>query len=138
MEELTALRPAGVHLPAGYSHAVRVSGPILCIAGQAPLGPAGELVGPGDFAAQVEQALTNLDLVLAAAGLAFPAVAALTLYVSPSVARADLGALREPLRRRSGAAPPPAITLLFVQGLMDPDWLIEIQATAVGPEGAGA
>lgn len=128
MEPLTVISPAGVHPPAGYSHAVLTSGPLLHVSGQVALDPAGALVGAGDLAAQAEQAFANLDAVLAAASLAFDAVAALTIYIAGGSQAAGV-ALRAPLRRRITGAPP-AMTVVFVAALMHPDWLIEIQATA--------
>jgi enamine deaminase RidA (YjgF/YER057c/UK114 family) len=42
--------------------------------------------------------------------------------------------LGDPLKRRMEEAEPPPMTLVFVSQLLDPDWLIEVQATAVVDE----
>lgn len=129
MADLTFLAPASLHTPVGYSHAVVSGGPTVHVAGQVALDAGGQLVGRGDFAVQAEQALVNVELALAAAGADFASVASLTIYVTADVPRAALVGLSEPLRRRFDAAPP-AITLLIVQGLMNADWLVEVQAVA--------
>lgn len=131
MVRLTCLEPPGLAPATGYSHAVVSDGTLVHVAGQVALDERGETVGIGDFGAQVERALANLDLALAAAGATFGSVAAMTIYVAAHVGHVELEALREPLRRRAGSARPPAITLLFVHALTHPDWLVEVQGTAV-------
>lgn len=131
MGELAFLQPAGLHSPRGYSHAVVSAGRLVHVAGQVALQTDGTLVGPGDVGAQAEQALANLELALASAEATFASVASLSIFVAAAVPHAELARLREPLRRRIGVGPPPAITLLFVHALMDPDWLVEVQAVAI-------
>lgn len=128
---LSFLRPDDLAVSKGYSHGVISTGPLLHVAGQVALDATGQTVGVGDLGKQAEQALSNLERVLVAAGVVFGSVAALTVYVVSAVPRTDLGALGEALRRRIAQGPPPAITLLFVHALMDPEWLIEVQAVAV-------
>ncbi len=131
MGTLDVLQPSGLATPRGYSHVVVSKGPLVHVAGQVAVDEVGATVGIGDFAAQAEQALNNVELALQAAGSDFGSVATLTLYCASSVDPSRLAALRDPLRRRLTAGKLPAITLLFVHALMDPDWLIEIQATAI-------
>lgn len=47
---------------------------------------------------------------------------------------ACLRALGGPFRKRFGEVAAPTSALIFVDGLMNPEWLIEIQAVAVGAE----
>lgn len=131
MGALDFLQPPGLATPRGYSHVVVSNGPLVHVAGQVAVDEVGATVGIGDFAAQVERALNNVELALQAAGSDFGSVATLTIYCAASVDPGGLAALQEPLRQRLTAGKPPAITLLFVHALMDPDWLIEIQATAI-------
>ena len=129
--------PPGVATPAGYSHAVVTQGPLVHVAGQVALDADGTTVAVRDFAGQVEQALANLDRVLAAAGSAFGDIASLTILCVASVDRERLVALREPLRRRYAPNRPPAITVVFVAGLLREEWLVEVQAVAAVPATSG-
>ena len=54
--------------PPDYSHAAVARGGLVHTAGAVPLDAEGNLVGPGDFAAQTRQTLANLRAALAAAG----------------------------------------------------------------------
>jgi len=55
--------------PAGYSHAVIVSGgKMIFLAGQVGLDKSGQMVGKDDFRAQSMQAFVNLKAALAAVG----------------------------------------------------------------------
>ena len=53
----------------------------MFLAGQVAQDGDGQLVGPGDLAAQVEQAMLNVAAGLEAAGATFDDVAKTTLYV---------------------------------------------------------
>lgn len=131
---LQMLSPGGSPPSDGYSQAVVSDGPLVHIAGQVSVDRANVTVGVGDFAAQVEQALNNLEAALAGAGGGFASLAALTIYCVASVDRKALPALSRSLRARIGERPPPAITLVFVAALLHPHWLIEVQAVGVaGP-----
>src|SRR5579864_381408 len=63
------LNPDGLNKPAGYTHVV-VTEPhkLVYISGQVAWDAKGEIVGKGDFRAQVTKALENLKLALSAAG----------------------------------------------------------------------
>jgi enamine deaminase RidA (YjgF/YER057c/UK114 family) len=116
----------------GFSQAMDVSGAqrVLFCAGQTSNDENGVPLHAGDMAAQVDQALTNLETVLTGAGLTFANVVRLNYYTTdvPSFiasAPAILGARLGPARCK------PASTLLGVTSLFHPDILIEIEATAV-------
>jgi enamine deaminase RidA (YjgF/YER057c/UK114 family) len=138
MGAIDFLQPTGLYPPQGYSHAVVSSGRLVHVAGQVALGLDGALTGKGNLAAQAERAFANLDLALSAADATFASVASLTIYIAAAAPRADLSKLRDPIRRRLGAGPAPAMTLVFVHALMDPDWLVEVQALAVAGEPGAA
>jgi 2-iminobutanoate/2-iminopropanoate deaminase len=66
--------------PHGFSNVVEVPpGRLVFITGQMALDAEGQLVGPGDFAAQVEQVFDNLVAALAAADATFDHVIKLTV-----------------------------------------------------------
>ncbi len=64
-----------------YSQAVR-TGNLLFTAGQVPLDPATGKLVEGDIKAQAEQAMKNLQAVLAAAGTGFAHVVKTTVYLA--------------------------------------------------------
>ena len=86
-------------------------------------------VGVGDFPRQMEKALDNVRLALAAAGAKPEDVVRVTTYVvdyGPDKLDTIVGALAEFF-----GPDYPAATLLGVQALALPDLLVEIEVTAV-------
>ena len=125
------LNPPGLYdpRPNGYSHVACIDLParLIHVAGQGGEDAAGRL--PADFAAQVEQALDNLQTALAAAGAGLADVARLTaLVVDHSEQR--LAVFSQALMRRWGALPTPACTLIPVPRLALDGMLFEIDASA--------
>jgi enamine deaminase RidA (YjgF/YER057c/UK114 family) len=124
--------PATLHRPLGYSHVAEVvSGKIVFIAGQVAFDQTGQLAGKDDFAAQVQQVFANLKSALESAGGTFADVVKLNIYCVDRVDRTQLPALRETRDRFVNTQAPPVSTLVFVSGLVRPEWLIEIEAIAV-------
>lgn len=120
----------GLHVPRSYSHLVVSDGPLVHVAGQVALDTEGRNVGVGDFGLQAAQAFSNLATALAGAGSNPSLLVSLTIYITASVPRSELTTLQSvPALHLSSE--PPAITLLYVDSLLDPDWLIEVQAVAV-------
>ena len=112
-----------------YSHAVEVSGlkRLLIISGQFGVATNREL--GADFASQCEQAMDNVEALLAAGRMTTSHVAKITYYVTRAE---DFPALVEIRRRRWAWEPAPAVTAIVVSGLARPEYLIEIEALAVG------
>lgn len=116
----------------GFSQAVEVpagSRWVVC-SGQTSVDADGNPLHAGDMAAQLRQALDNLEAVLKAAGLTLAHVVRLNYYTTDVAGY--LQASGEVARRFSGGVPP-AGTLLGVAALFHPDILIEVEATACGP-----
>ncbi len=128
------LNPDGISKPANYTHVVTAQGSrIVYIAGQVSVDKDGNVVGAGDLAKQAEQVYENLKTCLASVGATFADVTKLTTFIvsyRPSVDRAILGVARQ---KYLPAENPPASTLVGVQSLATPDYMIEIEATAVLP-----
>jgi enamine deaminase RidA (YjgF/YER057c/UK114 family) len=119
----------------GFSHALSTAGGrIVWLAGQNGTDAAGRIVHPGDLVSQLDLALDNLLVALAAAGGAPEHVVQLRIYV------ADLDAYRTgrgrlgPVWRRHFGRYYPAMTLLGVSGFFDPAALVEVDGVAVLPE----
>jgi 2-iminobutanoate/2-iminopropanoate deaminase len=112
--------------PTGYSHAAR-AGQTLFIAGQVAQDRTGKLVGKGDFEAQAKQVYTNLVNILKESGGAPQNVVKMTTFIThPSY----LEAFRK-VRGQFFTEPLPPNTLLVVESLASPDYMIEVEAIAV-------
>ena len=109
-----------------YSLATR-AGNLLFISGQVALDGAGQLVGRGDVEAQCRQVLANIKALVEAAGGTMDDVAKTTTFVT------NMRDLPRTLavRREFFQPPYPASTAVQISQLVDPEWLIEIEAIAV-------
>ena len=128
------LNPEGLPKPEPYRQVAVASGSrTVFLAGQVARTAAGEPVGAGDLAAQVEQAYLNVATALAAVGGSFDDVAKLTLYVvdwsGDKMAALGVGVGRT--AAKLGVDPVKPITLIGVAALGEPDLLVEVDATAV-------
>ena len=113
----------------GFVQANVVSGAdkILFCSGQVSVDENGSVVHADDMAAQMGQALDNLDAVLSEAGMSLENVVKLTIYVTDM--DAAFGAFPTVAGRVGGAKA--AQTLLGVSRLAFPGLMVEIEATAV-------
>jgi enamine deaminase RidA (YjgF/YER057c/UK114 family) len=109
---------------------VVVSGNTVYISGQVAANEKGEVIGKGDLRAQVTRVYENLATCLKAAGLSFSDVVKMNTYVV-NFKPEDLGVIRDVRKNYLSADHPPASTLVGVQALASPDWLVEIEAIAV-------
>ena len=92
----------------------------------------GTIVGLGDAAAQADQAMRNVELLLGEAGAALADIVKMTVYVTDWVHR-------EPVYRAIGQwlrGIHYCSTGVTVAGLARPEWVVEIDVVAVIPEGA--
>ena len=126
------LNPKGLEAPVGYAHVAKISGgTAVHIAGQAPFDERGQVVGKGDFVAQFTRVMSNLKTAIEAAGGRPNQYAVLTIYITNLEAywnnKKPLG---EAYRAVFGKYFP-AITLVEVKRLYNPDCMIEISGVAV-------
>lgn len=127
---LECLNPAGLPTPATYSQVVIATGArLVFVAGQEPEDEQGNLVGSGDLAAQARQVFGNLGRALAAAGARPDQVAKITIYVA-GYRREQLPVI-EAARVTLFGEHRPADVLVGVAALSSPEFLIEVDATAV-------
>jgi len=126
------LNPAGLESPVGYSHIAKITGgTIVHVAGQAPFDANGQVVGKGDFVAQFTQVMRNLKRAVEAAGGRPEQYAILTIYITDLESywanKKPLGAAyREVFGKYF-----PAITLVEVKRLYNPDCMVEISGVAL-------
>ncbi len=128
------LNPDGLHKNPAYSQAVVATGDVqtVYVGGQNAVDTAGNVVGRDDIKVQAEQIFVNLETALAAAGARLDHVVKWNIYV---VQGQPPRPAFEVFQGVWGNRPdPPLITLLFVSGLAQPDYLMEIDAVAVVPE----
>jgi enamine deaminase RidA (YjgF/YER057c/UK114 family) len=117
----------------GFSHAsLQEGGKSLHLAGQVAWDEHTNVVGGNDVAAQTRQALANLKAVLKAAGCTPADIVRLRTYVvnhSPE----KLGPILGEISAFYGDATPAPNTFIGVASLALPEFLVEIEATAVVP-----
>ena len=120
------LTPAGTARPSGpFSSGIK-SGRFVFVAGQVAVDEQGKTVGVGDIGQQTRQVLKNVGKVLEAGGATFDDVLKVTVFVTDL---SDLGALQA-VRPEFFSEPYPASTLVKVAQLINPEWLVEIEAIA--------
>jgi enamine deaminase RidA (YjgF/YER057c/UK114 family) len=128
------LNPEGLIKNPAFSQAVAVTGPhkVIYVGGQNAVdAQTRQIVGPSDMRAQAEQVFRNLRTALEAGGAGLEHIVKWNIYL---VQGQDARAAFEVSQREWGDRPnPPAISVMFVAGLANPDFLIEIDAIAVVP-----
>src|SRR5262245_46374791 len=103
---------------------------IVVTSGQVGVDAQQTVAGDGSFEAQVEQAFTDLIAAISEASCAASDVAKLTSYVVGYEA-GKIGAIRNAVKRHFGNDPLPALTLVGVQALGRPEFLVEVDALAI-------
>jgi enamine deaminase RidA (YjgF/YER057c/UK114 family) len=125
--QVTRSNPPAVRAPTGYTHAIQITGDYrrLIISGQVGVAQDGAI--PSSAEGQIAQAFANLRAVLTANGMTVGNIVKTTVFLT------DRGLL-DSYRQARGALfgdHAPASTLLFVAGLADPSFVVEIEAEAV-------
>jgi enamine deaminase RidA (YjgF/YER057c/UK114 family) len=127
---LECINPEDLPSPVGYTHVTVATGNrLVFVAGQEPEDEHGNLIGPGDLAVQARQVFANVGRALAAAGALPDQVAKITIFVV-RYRREDLPAI-EAGRVALFGDHKPADTLVGVETLSRPEYLIEVEAIAV-------
>jgi len=126
------LNPEGLHRNPAFTQVIAVSGPhkVVYVGGQNAVDArTGLVVGATDLREQTRQVFENLRTALAAAGAGLEHVVRWTVHV---VQGQDPRPAFEVSQHEWGQRPnPPTISVLFVAGLANPEFLIEIDAVAV-------
>lgn len=128
------INPPALNPAAGFTHVVTATGgKTVHVSGQVSVNEKGEVVGKGDFRAQVERTFENLGAALAAAGATFRDVVKVTYFVV-GLKPEHVPVVREVRARHFDPQHPPASSLVGVAALVVPDWLVEIELVAVVAE----
>jgi enamine deaminase RidA (YjgF/YER057c/UK114 family) len=128
------INPDELNKNPAFTNVITVTGPAktIYIGGQDAIDGSGQIVGKGDINRQTEQVLNNLQTALKAAGAGLENVIKWNLYVvQGQPLQPGLEAFQQIWGRRPN---PPVITMAFVAGLANPDFLVEMDAIAVVPE----
>ncbi len=123
-----ALNPADIAPPYKnrYSHAVEVSAGsrLLYVSGTVGVQPDGTV--PAEFAAQVEAVMRNLTEILKAGGMGWSDVVKFQGFLMPQGDLATFAGIRE----KYFGPQKPAMTVVWVSGLADPRWMVEVDLVA--------
>lgn len=131
---MRTLQPRTWKAPVGYANGVAASGTLVFIAGQVGWN-AQQVFESESLPEQFERALNNVLAVLAEAGGRAEHICRMTAYCCDKpaylAARRELGSIWKRLMGRHY----PAMSMIFVSDLLDSPGKIELEATAVIPEG---
>jgi enamine deaminase RidA (YjgF/YER057c/UK114 family) len=117
-----------------FTQVVAVTGPgkTIYIGGEDAVDASGAIIGKGDIKAQVEEVFKNLQTALEASGAGLEHIIKWNIYI---VQGQPLRPAFEVSQKIWGGRPnPPAISVMFVAGLANPEFLVEVDAIAVVPE----
>jgi enamine deaminase RidA (YjgF/YER057c/UK114 family) len=120
------LKLKSVHPTKGYSHAAK-AGNTLYIAGQVAQDVDGNLVGKGDFETQVRQVYENLTSIMKEAGGTLQNIVKKTTFLTHY---SHIETYRK-VRNEYFPEPCPPNTLLIIDSLALPEYMIEVEAVAV-------
>jgi len=123
------LQPSGWPAPKGYANGMAADGRLIVTGGVIGWDQQGHL--PKDFIAQVRQTLSNISAILTEGGARPEHLVRLTWYVvDVEEYLANLRTLGRIYREVFGAHYP-AMALVQVTALVDPEAMVEIEATAI-------
>lgn len=128
-----SLQPADLFPSAdyGFAQVVEAEGKkIIFCAGQTAWDKDNNLIGAGDLGKQMEACITNIGIALAEVGATLDDVCRLTIYIvdyNPGMLETIAAELARGFKRDRL----PANTLLGIQALAVPEFLVEMEATAV-------
>ena len=128
-----SLQPADLFPSADYGFAQVVSAEgkkVIFCAGQTSWDKDNNLIGENDLGKQMEKTLENIGIALKEAGGSLADVCRLTIYIvdyNPGM----LETIAAELNKAFNEDALPANTLLGIQALAVPEFLVEMEATAV-------
>jgi enamine deaminase RidA (YjgF/YER057c/UK114 family) len=128
------LNPNDLHKNPAFTNVIIVTGNVktIYIGGQNAVDTSGAIIGKGSIKEQTEQVLNNLHVALKASDVELRHIIKMTIYIVQGESlQAGFEVFQPVLGRRPN---PPAISVVFVSGLANPDFLVEIEAVAVVPQ----
>jgi enamine deaminase RidA (YjgF/YER057c/UK114 family) len=110
----------------GYARAVQ-AGDVVYVSGTTGTDPSGKVLSPGDAYAQTVQAIRNIESALQRLGLGLEHVVQTRIYVTQIDNWQDVAKAHS----ESFGEIHPATSIIGIARLIDPEMLVEIEATAV-------
>jgi len=134
MAKVEHINPEGLNNNPAFTNVITVSGNVktVYVGGQDSIDGSQQIVGKGDLKAQVIQVVKNVETALAAAGAKMEHVVKWNIYLVEGQSLQDGFAAFQEMGNLFPK--PPTISMMFVAGLANPDFLVEIDAIAVVPE----
>ena len=127
------VQPDGLPPGRGFSHgAIAEQGRTVWVAGEIAIDAEGNVVG-ADLVSQFDLALANVVAVLEAAGAEPGHVVSMQIFVTSVPAYRAAATALAPIYRRHMGRHFPAMALVGVADLVEPEAVVEIMATAVIP-----
>ncbi len=120
--------PSGVF---SQATTIEASGKIIFVSGMTARRPDGSIAGIGDITAQTRQVIENIKSAVEEAGGTLDDVCRVDVYVRNMEHFDEIHAVR----REYFKPPLPASTMVEITKMTSPDYLIEINAIAVLPNG---
>lgn len=130
---MKVLQPAAWPRPRGFSNGIQAAGTSVFVAGQIGTVPETQAIAEGGFGPQLEQALANTLTILKEAGAGPEHIAEMHWFVTDIAEYRAAGKAIGDAWKATLGKNFPAITLVQVGGLLDPDAKVEISTTAVVP-----
>lgn len=129
MERLLVSSGSPYEEPIGFSRAVRV-GNLIAVAGTAPVGADGKTAHPGDAYGQTLRCLEIIAAAIEEAGGKLENVVRTRMFLTRSEIWQDVGKAHGEYFGKIR----PASTMLVVNSLLSPEWLVEIEADCIVPD----
>ena len=126
MERMLVSSGSPYEEPIGFSRAVRV-GNLIVVAGTAPVGADGKTAHPGDAYGQTLRCLEIIASAIEEAGGKLENVVRTRMFLTRSEIWQDVGKAHGEYFGKIR----PASTMVVVNSLLSPDWLVEIEADCV-------
>lgn len=130
-QPMKPLSPAAIRAPfARYSHGVEVPSGQRLVFCSGQLGIAADGSIPESAREQADLCFANIAAILAEAGMTLADIVRVNAYVT------DRAHMQGYMQSRDAhvASPPPASTLVIVSGFTKPEFKVEIEVVAAGPE----
>lgn len=108
------------------------SGKTIYIGGQNAINSNREIIGKNDIQLQTEQVMENIQIALKACGASIKNIVKLNIHIVEG--QNAVTAFQASQKYLGTEFAPPAITVLFVSGLANPDFLIEIDSIVFIPD----
>jgi enamine deaminase RidA (YjgF/YER057c/UK114 family) len=118
--------PSGSKLGLGFSRAVRV-GDMVFVSGCAPIAPDGSVAAPGDVAGQTRRCFEIIEGALVQLGSDIKHVVRTRVFLTDMSRWKEAGEVHGQIFKDIE----PATSFLGASALINPGWLVEIEADAV-------